>query len=421
MVKVDVDPVASYAGDVEGYAATSPEITGVVHRRWQCGHRRSTRRTCRTTIAAAQAEAAALIPSAKMLSTYATVYGGFAMTIPANRAKDLLSLAQCRRRPEQRTASALRTGHSRAIRTRPGAQPRSQATPMRRRPSSRRMRARMPCRRRAAAHDARARRRLHDLHRRGQGVGRASAAATRPVRASSSASSTPASGPSTRCSPTTASPKPAGGPWACEFGDGGDRRGVHLQRQAHRRLRVPRHLPGHRRAAGAEDYCVASAVLRARLRGPRHPHRDDRGRQLRRVGADLRRRPRSDQRHRSRSLGDRVPGPRPRTAATTADLVAAISQAVDRRRRRHQLLDQRQRDPYDPVELAFLDAFAAGITVNASAGNAGPDASTADHASPWTTTVGGIHLRSRLHLGAHPRLERRRDASSSRARRSPTA
>ena len=28
MVKVDVDPVASYTGDVEGYAATSPEITG---------------------------------------------------------------------------------------------------------------------------------------------------------------------------------------------------------------------------------------------------------------------------------------------------------------------------------------------------------------------------------------------------------
>jgi subtilisin family serine protease len=42
----------------------------------------------------------------------------------------------------------------------------------------------------------------------------------------------------------------------------------------------------------------------------------------------------------------------------------------------------------DPVELAFLDAYAAGILVNASAGNAGPGAGTANHAGPWTNTVG---------------------------------
>ncbi|WP_328794170.1 S8 family serine peptidase [Herbidospora solisilvae] len=45
-------------------------------------------------------------------------------------------------------------------------------------------------------------------------------------------------------------------------------------------------------------------------------------------------------------------------------------------------------DPYsDPVELAFLDAYAAGVFVAASAGNAGPGAATADHLSPWVTTV----------------------------------
>jgi Subtilase family/Fibronectin type-III domain/PA domain len=42
----------------------------------------------------------------------------------------------------------------------------------------------------------------------------------------------------------------------------------------------------------------------------------------------------------------------------------------------------------DPVELAFLDAYEAGILVNASAGNAGPGAGTANHAGPWTNTVG---------------------------------
>ena len=42
----------------------------------------------------------------------------------------------------------------------------------------------------------------------------------------------------------------------------------------------------------------------------------------------------------------------------------------------------------DPVELAFLDAYAAGVFVSTSAGNEGPGASTANHLSPWTTSVG---------------------------------
>jgi hypothetical protein len=41
----------------------------------------------------------------------------------------------------------------------------------------------------------------------------------------------------------------------------------------------------------------------------------------------------------------------------------------------------------DPVELAFLDAYKAGVFVSASAGNSGPGASTSDHLSPWVTTV----------------------------------
>jgi hypothetical protein len=41
----------------------------------------------------------------------------------------------------------------------------------------------------------------------------------------------------------------------------------------------------------------------------------------------------------------------------------------------------------DPVELAFLDAYAAGVFVSASAGNDGPAAGTANHLSPWVTSV----------------------------------
>ena len=45
-------------------------------------------------------------------------------------------------------------------------------------------------------------------------------------------------------------------------------------------------------------------------------------------------------------------------------------------------------DPFtDPVELAFLDAYNAGIFVAASAGNSGPGAGTTDHLWPWVITV----------------------------------
>jgi subtilisin family serine protease len=45
-------------------------------------------------------------------------------------------------------------------------------------------------------------------------------------------------------------------------------------------------------------------------------------------------------------------------------------------------------DPYtDAVELAFLDAYAAGVLASASAGNDGPGAATVNHNGPWVLTV----------------------------------
>lgn len=41
----------------------------------------------------------------------------------------------------------------------------------------------------------------------------------------------------------------------------------------------------------------------------------------------------------------------------------------------------------EPDDIAFFNAAAAGIFVSVSAGNSGPDYTTADHASPWYTTV----------------------------------
>ena len=58
----------------------------------------------------------------------------------------------------------------------------------------------------------------------------------------------------------------------------------------------------------------------------------------------------------------------------------------------------------DGVELAFLDAYAAGILVNASAGNEGPGPATAGHAGPWTNTVGASYpsriYEASVHLAA---------------------
>lgn len=53
----------------------------------------------------------------------------------------------------------------------------------------------------------------------------------------------------------------------------------------------------------------------------------------------------------------------------------------------------------DPMELAFLAARRAGISVAASAGNSGPAYYSADHTSPWVTTVGASSHDRRLEVG----------------------
>ncbi|MGZ9897468.1 S8 family serine peptidase [Shewanella gaetbuli] len=53
----------------------------------------------------------------------------------------------------------------------------------------------------------------------------------------------------------------------------------------------------------------------------------------------------------------------------------------------------------DPMELAFLSAREAGISVAAAAGNSGPYFSSADHTSPWVTTVGASTHDRTLDVG----------------------
>ncbi|HLN78145.1 MAG TPA: S8 family serine peptidase [Nocardioidaceae bacterium] len=74
---------------------------------------------------------------------------------------------------------------------------------------------------------------------------------------------------------------------------------------------------------------------------------------------------------------------------TTADAVAAVDQAVADG---VDVISYALSGPSDArsvaVELAFLNATAAGVFVATSAGNRGPGAGTVGHASPWVTTVG---------------------------------
>jgi hypothetical protein len=88
-----------------------------------------------------------------------------------------------------------------------------------------------------------------------------------------------------------------------------------------------------------------------------------------------------------------------------SDSVAAVNQAISDGVNVINFSIGGGADPYtDPVELAFLDATNAGISVNASAGNDGPGAGTAEHGGPWVTTVGAVtgprSFTSTLHLTA---------------------
>src|SRR4029077_4028200 len=88
-----------------------------------------------------------------------------------------------------------------------------------------------------------------------------------------------------------------------------------------------------------------------------------------------------------------------------SDSVAAVGQAISDGVNVINFSISGGAQPYtDAVELAFLDATNAGISVNASAGNSGPGAGTSVPGGPWVTTVGGSTgpraFASTLHLTA---------------------
>jgi hypothetical protein len=87
-------------------------------------------------------------------------------------------------------------------------------------------------------------------------------------------------------------------------------------------------------------------------------------------------------------------------SGTTSGIVAGINQGVGDMVDVMNYSISGTDDPWaDPVDLAFLDAFTAGIFVSASAGNAGPDPATVAKTGPWNASVAGTtHSRILAHM-----------------------
>ncbi len=79
----------------------------------------------------------------------------------------------------------------------------------------------------------------------------------------------------------------------------------------------------------------------------------------------------------------------PYAGCPTTTILAAIEQSIiDNVDVLNASLGGLEEDPWiDPIEQAFFNAANAGVFVAVAAGNSGPELSTADHSSPWVTTV----------------------------------
>ena len=91
MVKLDLDSVASYAGGVEGLAPTSPVATGKSLQRNATAVKAYTRHANKV-VGDAAGDIKRAVPAAKVGKSFTSAYGGLAVKVPANKAKDLLSI-----------------------------------------------------------------------------------------------------------------------------------------------------------------------------------------------------------------------------------------------------------------------------------------------------------------------------------------
>jgi hypothetical protein len=343
MIKYDFDATASYGGDVAGLAATSPAVTGVplaANTAAVAAYDNYAAGQTAVISSAVQEE----VPEAQISSSYQTAYGGVSATIPANSVSDLLNVPGVA-----------------AVQVNSLAQPLDDNT---------------------------------------------SWIGARTVWPSLGGSTTAGSTTTIGVIDTGVWPEspffsPAGVPSPthmgarCDFGDGSDVAhlgptftcnnkliGAYADLQTYMSVigsdgqefcnnstsqcsaRDPEGHGTHTSSTAAGD-CVASAVLYGANRGP---------------------------------VCGIAPGAHVimyRVCAAqgcfSSDSVNAVQQAISDGVNVINFSISGGAQPYtDPVELAFLDATNAGISVNAAAGNSGPGAGTSDHGGPWVTTVGAL-------------------------------
>ncbi len=355
MIKYDYDATASYAGGVAGLEATSPSVTGKKLKNNKTAVDAYEQHTKQVSTRISSAITAA-VPSAAIGEEFVTAYGGVAAQIPANSVADLLKVAGVA-----------------AVQSDSLEQPLSDATGF------------------IGAVDV------------WPGLGGQDNAASNVVVGVIDTGIWPEH-------PSFVNrglPPPPGGPYACQFGDGSDTANLGPTFACNRKLvgayaftntymnnvgaiagefcnnttkkcsaRDPEGHGTHTSSTAAGDR-VDSATLYGVERGP---------------------------------VSGVAPGARVimyrvclAQGCFSSDSVAAVQQGI---------LDDIDvinfsisggRNPYtDAVEQAFLSAFHAGISVNASAGNSGPASATADHGGPWVTTVGAStsnrFFTSTLHL-----------------------
>ena len=374
LIKFDADAVASYRGNVAGLAATSPSITGKSLK--ESGATAGAySRYLGTFARVTRGRITAAVPQANLGRNFLTAFGGVNARMPANRAKDLLKVKGV-------AAVMYDTWPSH----RPTPHPRSSA----------------PTR-----------------------FGRASAAIRRPARASRSASSTPASGPSIRRSATPASAIRAA-PTAASSAMASIRTGrrLHLQRQADRGLRVPRDpasqsptIPDEAPTATPLRPSAARATLTATARTPRAPQQAAVCRSAVLFGVE--RGPVSGIAPGAHVIHYRVCI----VGCFSSDSMDAVEQAIEDDVDVINFSISRWRNPYtDGVELAFLDAYAAGILGQRLGRQLRPRRGNHDHGGPWVNTVGAStsdrHFLTTLHLTADGGAAR---STSSPASPSPPA
>jgi hypothetical protein len=344
LIKYDYDATASYAGGVGGLAATSPVVTG---RSLKANRGAVNAYEAHTAEVSSKisAEVAKAVPEARITRAYQTVYGGVAARVPANSVADLLNVDG---------VAAVQKDSLEQIQTSvtPGFIGASDVWPSLGGP-------------------------VHAGENVTVGILDTGIWPEHPSFANQGL------------------PAPNGGPYGCQFGDGSDVAHLGPTFSCNRKLvGAYAFLDTYLFVFGAEDgeYCnETTGICSARDADGHGTHTSSTA-----AGGPV---PSTQIFGINRgAISGMAPGARVimyrvclEQGCFQSDSIAAVEQAIEDDIDVINFSIGGGANPYaDAVELTFLDAFNAGISVNASAGNAGPGAGTADHGGPWVTTVGAL-------------------------------